>query len=136
MSTPSAGELPIKTERDILAARHVVRDAAAAMGFGQTDITRIVTAASELARNVFKYAGEGIMLWGPVEHNGRSGIELKFTDQGPGIQDVEMALQEGYSTGGGLGMGLPGARRLVDEFEIQSASGQGTRVTMRKWRRN
>ncbi len=135
MTSSPAGELSIKTERDILAARHAVREAASGLGFGQTEITRIVTAASELARNVFKYAGGGVMQWRVVEDRGRSGLELLFTDQGPGIQDVDLAMQEGFSSGGGLGMGLPGAKRLVDEFEIQSVVGQGTRIVMRKWRR-
>jgi serine/threonine-protein kinase RsbT len=136
MSVGIAGELSIVTERDILAARHAVRDAATALGFGQTDVTRIVTAASELARNVFKYAGGGVMRWSLLEGQGRMGIELEFTDQGPGIQDLDLAMQEGYSSGGGLGMGLPGARRLMDEFEIQSVVGQGTKVVLRKWHRN
>jgi serine/threonine-protein kinase RsbT len=136
MTIGSGGELAIKTERDILAARHAVRDAANELGFGQTEVTRIVTAASELARNVFKYGGGGIMRWTFVEANGRPGIEVLFTDQGPGIENLDLAMQEGYSSGGGLGMGLPGARRLVDEFEIQSEVGKGTRVALRKWRRS
>jgi serine/threonine-protein kinase RsbT len=136
MNSASGGELEIKTERDILAARHAVRDAAAGIGFGQTDVTRIVTAASELARNIFKYAGEGVMRWHALEGVDRHGIELQFIDQGPGIADLELAMQEGYTSGGGLGMGLPGARRLVDDFEIQSAVGEGTRIVLRKWRRN
>jgi serine/threonine-protein kinase RsbT len=135
MSVDLLGELDIKTERDILAARHMVRDACTELGFGQTDVTRIVTATSELARNVFKYGGGGVMRWRPVEASERAGIEVQFSDQGPGIRDLDLAMQEGYSTGGGLGMGLPGAKRLVDEFEIQSAAGQGTSVTLRKWRR-
>ena len=136
MSIGVGGELTLKTERDILAARHAVREAASEIGFGQTDITRLVTAVSELARNVFKYAGDGVMRWSSVTDSMRTGLEVQFTDQGPGIQDLELAMQEGYSSGGGLGMGLPGARRLVDEFEIESAAGQGTKITLRKWRRN
>ncbi|MBV9742202.1 MAG: anti-sigma regulatory factor [Acidobacteriia bacterium] len=133
--TSSAGELAIQGESDIVAARRTVRDAAARLGFGVTDVTRIVTAASELARNVFKYAGEGVMRWRYLEEGNRSGLELQFVDQGPGIGDIGRALEEGYSTGGGLGMGLPGARRLMDEMEIQSATGEGTTVTLKKWRR-
>jgi serine/threonine-protein kinase RsbT len=129
-------ELVIQAESDIVAARRTVREAAARLGFGSTDVTRIVTAASELARNIFKYAGEGVMRWRYLESGGRSGIELQFIDQGPGIEDVNRALEEGYSTGGGLGMGLPGARRLMDELDIQSTVGQGTTVTLRKWRRS
>jgi serine/threonine-protein kinase RsbT len=130
------GEVVIKTEGDIVAARRMVRDAAVQAGFGITDVTRIVTAASELARNVFKYAGEGVMHWRHLETGNRTGIELRFVDHGPGIADVQLALQEGYSTGAGLGLGLPGAKRLMDELEIQSAAGQGTTITLKKWRMN
>jgi serine/threonine-protein kinase RsbT len=127
--------LAIQGESDIVAARRAVRDAASRFGFGVTDVTRIVTAASELARNVFKYAGSGVMRWRYLEEGSRSGIELQFEDRGPGIEDVDRAMEEGYSTGGGLGMGLPGARRLMDEMEIHSNVGQGTTVTLKKWRR-
>jgi serine/threonine-protein kinase RsbT len=136
VTTSSTGELVIQTESDIVAARRTVRETATRLGFGVTDVTRIVTAASELARNVFKYAGEGVMRWRYLEAGGRSGIEIQFIDRGPGIEDIDRALEEGYSTGGGLGMGLPGARRLMDEMEIQSTVGQGTTVTLRKWRRS
>jgi serine/threonine-protein kinase RsbT len=130
------GEVAIKTEGDIVAARRTVRDAAVKAGFGITDVTRIVTAASELARNVFKYAGEGVMHWQHLEASGRTGLELRFVDHGPGIADIQLALQEGYSSGAGLGLGLPGAKRLMDELEIQSAPGQGTTITVKKWRTN
>lgn len=136
MSVDSQGEIAIKTESDIVVARRTVREAATQVGFGVTDVTRIVTAASELARNVFKYAGEGVMRWRVVESDSRPGLELQFVDHGPGIPDVDLALQEGYSTGDGLGMGLPGAKRLMDELEIQSVVGQGTTVTLTKWRKN
>lgn len=136
MSASPQGEIEIKTESDIVVARRTVREAATQVGFSVTDVTRIVTAASELARNVFKYAGEGVMRWRSVESNSRPGLELQFVDHGPGIPDVDLALQEGYSTGAGLGMGLPGAKRLMDELEIQSAVGQGTTVTLKKWRKN
>lgn len=130
------GQVAIETETDIVAARREIREVAMEAGFGVTDVTRIVTAASELARNIFKYAGKGSMRWRNIEDNGRSGLELSFVDSGPGIADVDRALQEGYSTGDGLGMGLPGARRLMDDFEIQSSVGKGTTVTVKKWRRN
>jgi serine/threonine-protein kinase RsbT len=129
-----AGEVSIKTESDIVAARRAVREAASSLGFKQTDVARIVTAASELARNIYRYAGEGVMQWRSVQNNERLMIELQFVDHGPGIENIDLALTEGYSTGGGLGMGLPGARRLADELEIRSAAGQGTTVTLRKWR--
>jgi serine/threonine-protein kinase RsbT len=132
----ATGELYIRTESDIVVARRAVRNAATEIGFPSSEIARVVTAASELARNVFKYAGEGVMRWKPLARDSAIGIEVKFTDRGPGIVDIDRAMDEGYSTGGGLGMGLPGAKRLVDELEIQSAAGQGTTVTLKKWRRN
>jgi serine/threonine-protein kinase RsbT len=132
----SSGEVSISCEGDIVIARRTVRDAAAELGFTQTDVARIVTAASELARNVFRYAGAGVMRWSIVEHGDRMAIEVRFIDRGPGIADINLALTEGYSTGGGLGMGLPGAKRLVDELEIESVVGQGTTVTLKKWRRD
>jgi len=133
---PSSGELPIRAENDIVAARRAVREAATQLGFGVTDVTRLVTAASELARNVFKYAGQGVMRWNSVQAESRVGLELHFVDDGPGIADINQAMEAGYSTGGGLGLGLPGAKRLVDELAIQSAIGQGTTVILKKWRRN
>lgn len=127
------GEVIIKTERDIVAARRTVRERAADLGFSETDVTRIVTAASELARNIYKYAGEGLMRWRVVQGNSRRGIELQFVDHGPGMADISTALQDGYSSSGGMGMGLPGAKRLMDHMEIESAVGQGTRITLKKW---
>jgi len=135
IKTHTAGQVEIKAEGDIVAARRAVREAATQLGFGQTDVARIVTAASELARNVYRYAGEGVMHWRSVEQDARVAIELQFVDRGPGIVDVDLALKEGYSTGGGLGMGLPGAKRLADEMDIESAAGLGTTVTIKKWRR-
>ncbi|HZD55991.1 MAG TPA: anti-sigma regulatory factor [Anaerolineales bacterium] len=133
MSAGEQGEVSISSESDIVAARKVVREAAMKMAFGITDVTRIVTAASELARNVFQYAETGTMHWRIVENEEYWGIELSFEDQGPGIADIEEALQAGFSTSGGLGFGLPGAKRLMDEMEIESSAGAGTRVTVRKW---
>jgi serine/threonine-protein kinase RsbT len=136
MSTPDSGEISIRTESDIVAARRTVREAATVMGFGQTDVARIVTAASELARNVFRYAGEGLMRWSAVQSGDRLALEIQFIDHGPGIADISLAMTEGYSTGGGLGMGLPGAKRLADELEVKSAAGTGTTVILRKWRKH
>jgi serine/threonine-protein kinase RsbT len=135
MNSPIAGELKLNAEGDIVTARRTVREAAAHLGFGVTDATRIVTAASELARNIFKYAGTGVMQWRTIGNGESSGLELKFEDRGPGIVNLEKAMQEGYSTSGGLGMGLPGAKRLMDEMDIQSVVGQGTAITVRKWQR-
>ena len=129
------GVVRIDDESHIVTVRKTVRDATTHLGFGLTDITRIVTAASELARNVFHYAGTGIMRWRELDEDTRIGIELTFEDHGPGIANVEQAMQEGYSTSGGLGMGLPGTKRLMDEMEIRSKNGQGTTITVRKWRR-
>lgn len=127
------GEVSIRSEGDIVAARRAVREVVVGIGFGLTDVTRIVTAASELARNVYKYGGGGVMRWRHVAGSGRRGIELEFIDQGPGIPDVQLALQQGYSSGKGLGLGLPAARRLMDELEIRTAPGAGTTVISRKW---
>jgi serine/threonine-protein kinase RsbT len=135
MSLHDHGEVEIKAEPDIALARRAVRDVATEIGFGITETARIVTAASELGRNVHKYAGSGVMRWRALNNGGARGLELCFEDHGSGIPDVTEALREGHSTGGGLGMGLPGAKRLMDEMEIHSSVGKGTTVTVRKWRR-
>lgn len=129
------GQVPIDAEIDIVAVRKTVREKARALGFGVTDVTRIVTAASELTRNIVVFTGSGLMRWCALDRGGHVGIELTFEDQGPGIADVEQAMEPGYSTCGALGMGLPGTRRLMDEMEIQSVVGMGTTVTVRKWLR-
>jgi len=123
-------------EGDIVAARRAVREAAQAVGFGLTDTTRIVTAASELARNICKYAGAGVMHVRHVERDDRAGLELDFVDKGPGIEDLEKAMEEGFSTSGGLGLGLPGSKRLMDEMDVRSTAGRGTTVSVRKWLRS
>jgi serine/threonine-protein kinase RsbT len=135
MKDEHEGAVRITSEGDLVTARKMVRQAAMTMGFGVTDVTRIVTAASELTRNVFRYAGVGVMSWRQVNAGGRVGIELTFEDQGPGIPDIAQAMEAGYTTGGGLGLGLPGARRLMDDMQIQSEVGKGTKVTVTKWRR-
>lgn len=136
MNAAERGQVKIEVEADIAVARRAVRDVATKIGFGATEIARIVTAASELSRNVHKYAGAGVMLWRSLENGASAGLELRFEDQGPGIADVNEALREGFTTGGGLGMGLPGAKRLMDEMEVESAPGKGTKVVVRKWRRH
>lgn len=123
----------INSESDIVKVRKTVRDLAAAQGFGPTDVTRIVTAASELARNVFRFAGTGFLQMKQYEEGPRRCLELLFEDQGPGIADIEQAMEPGFTSGGGLGLGLPGAKRLMDELELDSVPGRGTRVTVRKW---
>ena len=133
MKEPLEGEFRIGTESDIVTARRFVRAAAVALGFGIIDVTRIVTAASELTRNIYHYAGSGVMRWHALSQGGRQGLELVFEDQGPGIADVAQAMEAGFSTGKGLGLGLPGAKRLMDEMTIESRLGQGTAVRVRKW---
>ena len=133
MNGPHQGEFQITSENDIVMARKVVRDAATTLGFGITDVTRIVTSASELTRNIYHYAKSGVMHWRVLNRGTDTGLELTFEDQGPGIPDVEKAMEMGYSTGKGLGMGLPGSKRLMDEMTIESTVGKGTTVVVRKW---
>ena len=132
--------LPITGEADIVRARQRARDRARALGFGAVDQSRIATAVSELARNVVRYAtggrGEAVIrtLPRPAGTAG-AGIEVVVRDDGPGIADVEAAMRAGFTSGSGLGMGLPGTKRLMDEMAVDSAAGRGTTVTVRKWRR-
>ena len=134
MVVAKADELPIQAPSDIVVARQAVRSAATALGFSLVDQTKMITAASELARNTLDYGGGGFLRIEQLEENPRKGLRLTFEDQGPGIPDIQLALKDGYTTGGGLGLGLGGARRLVNDFEIQSAPGQGTRVTIIRWK--
>lgn len=124
----------IRSDLDIVIARTLARDTAKLLGFGAIDQARIATAVSELARNIFLYAGTGSVTVREIERTGRRGIEIICEDQGPGIADVSVVMQDGYSTSRGMGMGLPGAKRLMDEFDIRSAEGVGTTITCRKWR--
>lgn len=127
--------MPLRLKDDIVLARQVVRARAVEVGFSLVDQTRLVTAASELARNNVDHGGGGTMTVELVEGDvGSTGLRLTFDDHGPGIPDIEVALRDGYSTRGGLGLGLGGARRLVNEFEISSEPGMGTRVTVVRWR--
>ena len=136
MTVEARGEVSIQVESDIILVRTTVREITKGLGFGITDVTRIVTAASELARNIVVYAGSGLMRWRVLTApNQQVGIELSFVDFGPGIADIAVVMQEGYTTSGGLGMGLPGSKRLMDELEIQSEVGKGTAVTIRKWQK-
>lgn len=134
MVVAKSDELPIRSAADVVVARQAVRSAATAMGFSLVDQTKIVTAASELARNTLDYGGGGVVRIEQVAEDPRRGLRLVFEDKGPGIPDVQLALKDGYTTGGGLGLGLGGARRLVNDFEIESAPGQGTRVMITRWR--
>ncbi len=128
-------EVYINAESDIVKVRKVTRDVTKKMGFGITDITRIVTAASELARNIYLYAKNGVMTLNNITLNGKTGIELVFQDNGPGIEDVDLAMGEGYSSSKSLGLGLPGTKRLMDDMSIESISGMGTKIIIRKWKR-
>ena len=125
--------VPITSSSDIVTARQLGRTLAASLGFTGSDLTVIATAISELARNIIEYAVNGSIVMTMVEKGGRPGITISARDAGPGISDVSKALGMGYSTGHGLGVGLPGVRRLMDEFEISSRAGEGTNVTVRKW---
>jgi serine/threonine-protein kinase RsbT len=127
--------LPIVSNADIVAVRQRVRTAAVESGFSLIDQTKVVTAASELARNALVYAGGGQVSIELVETAQRRGLRLEFRDQGPGIPDVEQALTDGWTTGSGLGLGLSGSRRLVDDFDLISVPGEGTTVTVTKWAR-
>ena len=125
---------PIRSESDVVSVRQAVRAWAVEMRFSLVDQTKLVTAASELARNTLIHGGGGSARLEAVEEGGRQGIRLIFEDQGPGIPDVKLALTDGYSTGQGLGLGLSGSRRLVNEFEITTTVGEGTRVVVTKWK--
>jgi serine/threonine-protein kinase RsbT len=126
--------IALENNQDIAFARNEVRNLAAALGFRMLDQTRLATVASELARNVIKYAGRGRLIAQPIEDpNGRQALRLIFEDKGPGISNIEEAMRDGFSTGRGLGKGLSGSKRMVDEFKIESEIGQGTRVTVLRW---
>jgi serine/threonine-protein kinase RsbT len=127
--------IALENDQDIAVARAQVRLVAAALGFRALDQTRLATVASELARNIVKYGEGGRLIVQPTEDpNGRQALRLIFEDQGPGIPNIEDAMSNGFSTGRGLGYGLPGSKRLVDEFKIESEVGRGTRVTVLRWR--
>jgi serine/threonine-protein kinase RsbT len=124
----------VRTDHDVVQVRHSVRALAAELGFSLVDQTKLVTAASEIARNTLQYGGGGRVEIDVVRREARQGLRMVFTDTGPGIADLEQAMRDGYTSGGGLGLGLGGARRLVNEFEIDSRPGEGTRVALVRWR--
>lgn len=133
MSSEESGEAPVRTEQDVVLARQLVRRLAVQAGLRLVDQTKLVTAVSELARNTVIYGGGGVMRWSTLFEGIRKGVELQFVDQGPGIPDMTLALTDGWTSGSGLGLGLTGAKRLVDRFDIQSEPGKGTQVTISKW---
>jgi len=126
--------LPIRKSEDVVIVRQHVRTMAVEAGLKLVDQTKIITAASELARNTVIYGGGGTLLLETVSSGSRKGVRLTFEDHGPGIADLELAMKDGYTTGGGLGLGLSGAKRLSNEFEIFSKVGEGTRITITRWR--
>ena len=125
--------IPIAADVDVVTARQRGRDLAAEAGFSSGDQTVIAAAISEIARNILMYAKRGEIALSVVANGDRQGVVVVARDQGPGIRDVSLALQDGFSTSGGLGLGLPGAKRLMDEFEVASEPGRGTTITMKKW---
>jgi serine/threonine-protein kinase RsbT len=126
--------VPIRTSQDVVLVRQRARTLAAGQGLSLVDQTKVVTAASELARNTLEHGKGGEVLLEAVVNGTRRGIRLTFEDQGPGIPDVAAALRDGFTTGTGMGLGLPGARRLMNEFSIESSPGQGTRVVVARWK--
>lgn len=133
---PDSVHVAIASDSDVVTARQIAREMGGDLGFSSTDLTLLATAISEVARNITTYAGTGEVALRVLRDRdrGREGIEVLASDDGPGIADVELALQDGYTTGNGLGLGLPGARRLVDEFDLETRPGEGTRVRLVKWR--
>ncbi len=126
-------EVAIRQDEDVILGRQKIRALAQDIGFSMLDQTRLITAVSELARNIVTHAGSGKMEAFYAEAGGRKGLRILFEDQGPGIADLDLAMREGYSTAGSLGLGLMGAKRLVDDFSIRSAPGSGTSITIIKW---
>jgi len=128
------GELPVRSEEDIVASRQKVRTLTQQLKFSLVDQTKMITAASELSRNTLVHGGGGRMRWEIVEEGVKRGLRLHFEDTGPGIPDQGLALTDGWTSGNGMGLGLPGSKRLVHEFELRSAPGQGTCVSITRWK--
>jgi len=126
--------VPVRTEEDIVASRQKVRALTQRLKFSLVDQTKMITAASELSRNTVVHGGGGQMRWEILEQGLRRGLRLHFEDTGPGIADLQLALTDGWTSGGGMGLGLPGSKRLVHEFDVQSTPGQGTHVTITRWK--
>ena len=130
----SAGSQPLRSEEDIVASRQKVRALTQQLKFSLVDQTKMITAASELSRNTLVHGGGGDMRWERLDDGVRRGLRLHFTDQGPGIPDLKLALTDGWTSGKGMGLGLPGSKRLVHEFELTSTPGQGTHVSITRWK--
>jgi serine/threonine-protein kinase RsbT len=134
MASVKTETLPIAVESDVVLVRHLVRKWSAELSLSLVELTKVVTAASELARNVLVHGGGGQMRAEMLQEGTRRGLRLHFEDEGKGIPDIQLALRDGYTTGGGLGLGLGGSKRLVSDFEVVSRVGEGTRVTITKWK--
>lgn len=134
MAHDSSGAQPIRSEQDVVATRQLVRALTQEMKFSLVDQTKMVTAASELSRNTLVHGRGGELRWQVLEEAGRRGLRLDFVDEGPGIADVKQALIDGWTSNNGMGLGLPGSKRLVHDFEIDSAPGKGTRVSVTRWK--
>lgn len=132
--TERSGTLPLQNEQHIVACRQTVRTLCQSLKFSLVEQTKMITAASELSRNTLIHGGGGHMRWERVEQSGRNGLTLHFEDQGPGIADLKLAMTDGWTSGSGMGLGLPGSKRLVNDFEVDSAPGRGTRVSITKWK--
>ncbi|KOX98463.1 anti-sigma regulatory factor [Pseudomonas frederiksbergensis] len=133
MTVRSSGSQPIQIEQDVVLARQTARKLAQECGMRLIDLTKLVTAVSELARNTMVYGGGGDMDWQILDENARTGLRLVFRDEGPGIPDIKLAMTDGWTSGSGLGLGLTGAKRLVEEFELETEPGKGTRITITRW---
>jgi serine/threonine-protein kinase RsbT len=133
MQQPETNRIAIAGNDDLVRARLRARDLAVEMGFSHIDQVRLVTAVSELARNIVRYAESGFMEISKIANSGKHGLQVRFEDRGKGIEDIDLAMTDGYTTGRGLGKGLPGARRLVDDFQIESVVGRGTIIVITKW---
>ena len=133
-SEDATGSVPLRSEEDIVISRQKVRVLTQHLKFSLVDQTKMITAASELSRNTLVHGGGGQMRWELLDDGVRRGLRLLFEDEGPGIADIRLALTDGWTSGGGMGLGLPGSKRLVHEFEIASAPGQGTRVSIARWK--
>jgi serine/threonine-protein kinase RsbT len=133
MSIRSSGSQPILIEQDVVLARQTARKLSQECGMRLVDLTKMVTAVSELARNTMVYGGGGSMDWQIIDESVRMGLRITFRDEGPGIADLKLAMTDGWTSGNGMGLGLTGAKRLVDEFELDTAPGAGTRITITRW---
>ena len=133
MTVRSSGTQPISIEQDVVLARQTARKLATECGMRLIDLTKLVTAVSELARNTMVYGGGGDMDWQILDENARVGLRLTFRDEGPGIPDIKLAMTDGWTSGSGMGLGLTGAKRLVEEFELDTEPGKGTRITITRW---